>query len=163
MDRFVVRKGDTEDTAVPDLVHHLQAVVAQKGTCKRLTGTSKPWKNWDDQRACGICVLRRKNKMLTKQTHVVKFNRSPIQTFAELLLAALLPCASFGDRNPRIPFLPMHLRFWRCGISPRYFGIGTPPEPPPPPYALIPDKQSLAPRVAAAHCCAQATPLSKLQ
>ena len=49
MDRFVVRKSDTEHTAVRDLVHHLQAVSAQKGTRKTPTSTSKPWKKWDDK------------------------------------------------------------------------------------------------------------------
>ena len=37
------------------------------------------------------------------------------------MLAALLYCVSFGDRNPRIPFLSMHSRFRRCGISPFIF------------------------------------------
>ena len=49
MDRFVVRKSDTENTAVRDLVHHLQVVLAQKGTRQTPTGTSKPWKKWDDK------------------------------------------------------------------------------------------------------------------
>ena len=79
--------------------------------------------------SCSICVLRRKNRMLTKQTHMVEFNSSTIQTYAESLLVALLYCVSFGDRNTRIPFVCNALKIWevrnfpldfwdRCGIFP---------------------------------------------
>ena len=56
--------------------------------------------------SCFICVLRRKNKMLTKQTHIVKPNSLTIQTSAELLLIVLLYCVSLGDHNPRIFPIP---------------------------------------------------------
>jgi hypothetical protein len=38
-----------------------------------------------------------------------------------LLLAALVYCVSFGDRNPRIPFVPTHSTLRRCGIFPPFF------------------------------------------
>ena len=114
MDRFVVCKGETKNTAVLDLVHHSQTVSVQKGTQKRPTGTLKPWEPW--------C----KNKMLTKQTQMVKLNSLTMQKCAELLQAALLCCVSVGDCNPRISFLPMHSRFRRCRILPLIcFGTGT--------------------------------------
>ena len=46
---------------------------------------------------------------------------APYATSAELLLAALLYCVPFGDRNPKIRFFPMHSRFRRCGIFPLVF------------------------------------------
>ena len=36
MDHFVVRKGEPKNTTLPNLVHHLQAVSAQKGTARGL-------------------------------------------------------------------------------------------------------------------------------
>ena len=48
-------------------------------------------------------------------SHMVKFNYLTIQTFEELLLAALLYCVSVGDRTL---FLPLHARFTRCGKFP---------------------------------------------
>ena len=50
--------------------------------------------------SCFVCVLRRNNKMLTKETRLVKFNSLTIQTFAKLLLAALLYCVSLGIPLP---------------------------------------------------------------
>ena len=44
--------------------------------------------------------------------------------FSPHLLAALLYCVSFGDPNPRIPFLTIHSRFRRCGVSPLLFEMG---------------------------------------
>ena len=84
---------------------------------------------FSNTQSCSICVLRRKNRMLTKQTHMVEFNSSTIQTYAESLLVALLYCVSFGDRNTRIPFVCNALKIWevrnfpldfwdRCGIFP---------------------------------------------
>ena len=69
MDRFVVCKGDTENTAVPDLVHYLQVLSAQKGTRRRAASIPRPWKNWDDKQrkeaasqyrsaGKGACILK---------------------------------------------------------------------------------------------------------
>ena len=43
---------------------------------------------------------------------------SPYPRHEEPVLAALLCCVPFGDRNPRIPFPPVHSRLRRCGIFP---------------------------------------------
>ena len=51
MDRFVVRKSDTGNTAVPDLVRHLQSVSAQKVWEVR----NFPLDFWD---RCGIFPVR---------------------------------------------------------------------------------------------------------
>ena len=70
-----------------------------------------------------VCVLQRRSKILMKQSHMVKLNVLTIQTSEELLLAALVYCVSFGDRNPRIPFVPTHSRLRRCGIFPLFFWL----------------------------------------
>ena len=74
-----------------------------------------------DTQSCSVCVLRRKNRMLTKQTHMVEFNSSTIQTYAESLLVALLYCVSFGDRNTRIPFVCNALKIWEVRNFPLDF------------------------------------------
>ena len=53
----------------------------------------------------------------TKQTRMVKFNSLRILPSEELLLAAWLYCMSFGEHNPRIPFLPMHSRLGGAEFS----------------------------------------------
>ena len=57
--------------------------------------------------------------LVANQTHMVKFNCLTIQTSQESLLAALLCCVSFRDRDPR-----MHSGYRGCGISPLIFWNG---------------------------------------
>ena len=122
MDRFLVHRGGTETTAVRDLVHHLQVVSTKKGMSRRAAGNLKPWKDWDHKKrknaatlnaptvgklsstlwvSCLVCVLRRKSKIVTNQTRMVKFNFLTIQTSQELWLAALLYSVPFGN----LPFV----------------------------------------------------------
>ena len=63
-----------------------------------------------DPVSCFICVLRRRRKIATHQTHVLKYSRSTYQTSGGVWLAALLCRVSFGpcDLRPDVPNIPFN-------------------------------------------------------